>query len=189
MNGEGYATWESYFEPGEKLLWQGAPVQGVFPGWGGLFLSAFGMPFFLIGWGLMIGSMFGLDINQDGLRGVGGRIFMFFFAVPFAMIGTGLAFGPWLAGPWAARRVRYALSNKRAYIAKQLFSRTMESYVIGHDDPLEIEQGRRADSVKFHIRTGRDSDGDKTTEKIGFDNIPDGEVVYHLIRKIQRGET
>ena len=185
---DAYSTWDAYFEPGEKLLWQGKPVRGVRPGWGGLFLSAFGMPFFLAGWGLMIASIFGIEIEQDGIGELGGRIFLFFFSIPFAAIGTGLVLGPWLAGPWAARNVRYALSNKRAYIAKKLFTRTMETYVIRPEDPLEITQGRGVDSVKFHVRMGRDSDGDKTTDKIGFDNIADGEEVYHLIRKIQRGD-
>lgn len=186
---DGYDTWEAYFDPGEKLLWQGAPVSIVFPGFGGLFISAFGMPFFLAGWGMMVVSIAGMfGVSWDGFSGLGAGIFLFFFSIPFAVIGTGMVLGPWFSGPFSARRVRYALTDKRAYIAKNYYKRQMESYVISPGDPIELVQGRKADTVGFHVRHGRDSDGDRTTEKVAFENIADGEAVYHLIRKIQRGE-
>ncbi|MEL7345026.1 MAG: hypothetical protein AAFN59_09240, partial [Pseudomonadota bacterium] len=129
-----------------------------------------------------------LNIEWNGIAEIGGRVFLFFFSIPFVIAGTGLVVGPWVYGSWAARRMRYALSNKRAYIATHFLGRKMQTYALHKDDSIEIEQGRRADNVKFHVRTRRDSDGDYTTEKIGFDNIPDGEKVYHMIRKIQREE-
>ena len=176
--------WEDYFEPGETLLWEGRPMprRGITPGIIGL--AVFGAPFFLAGLAMSGGSllwMFGIQVGQLKL---GEGVFMFFFGLPFLGIGAGMVLGPWYAMRHAHRKVRYALSNRRAYIASQWWTRKIETYPISKDGPLSLEGGT---TVYFHTLVGRDSDGDRTTEEKGFENIADAKDVYHLMRQIQDG--
>lgn len=178
--------WEDYFDPNERLLWEDAPVSGIHIGPGAIFLSLFGMPFLLAGLGTLIAGLSQmLNLNFADADGALG-IYLIFFSLPFVTFGGIMVFGPWVKGPIAARRVRYALSNRRAYIAKSYWRRTMDVYVIKPDDPVELEQGRRADTVTFGRENSRDSDGNSKTTMIGFENISDGARVYKLIRKIQK---
>ena len=55
--------------------------------------------------------------------------------------------------------------------------------------PSGLEKGRTADTVWFHVHSERDSDGDLTITRRGFDNIADGEGVFQVIRNIQAGST
>lgn len=178
--------WEAYFDPDEHLIWEGSPVSGIHISFGGIFLSVFGLPFLAVGLGVAVAGL--AQISQLNIMDFGAFSGMFFvlFSVPFMAIGGGLVFGPWLKGPIAARRVRYALSNRRAYIAKSYWGRNIESYVILPDSPIEFDQGMRTDTINFQWKTGRDSDGDLSTKTIGFENIADGKEVYRMIRKIQR---
>ncbi len=177
-------NWEDYFEPGERLLWQGRPIPG-----GGrpghIFLSLFGMPF--LGAGLftfkegvdhLIGSAVDLTANFDFM-------FLIPFSLPFLAIGAGLVFGPWVLPRYMLKRTRYALSDKRAYIAKTAWGRSLETYTITADADIEIES-RRHHTVSFATRVSKDSDGDRVTTKISFENIEEGEKVYKLLRQVQQ---
>jgi hypothetical protein len=43
------STWQDYFQPGERLLWEGAPKPGVHGKAKIIALALFGMPFLIIG--------------------------------------------------------------------------------------------------------------------------------------------
>lgn len=180
-------SWEAYFDPGERLIWQGAPVPGVHVGPGGIFLSLFGLPFLLAGLGVFFGGIYALFRGDAGFMDGAGGLFAMVFALPFICVGGLLTSWPWVRGPLEARRVRYALTDRRAYVAKRFFKRSMESYPIVPEAPLELERGK-TDSVYFHTYHTRDSDGDTTVNRVGFENIAEGEEVYGLLRRIQRGE-
>ena len=183
----GHERWEDYLDPDERLLWQGSPKRGLHMTPGGVFMSIFGLPFLAAGL-VTIGAGFGqlLRIVENIWNGLLGIVLMA-FGTPFLLVGAGLVFGTWLMGPIAHRRVRYALSNRRAYIAKAFWKKSLEAYTISQDSPIEISRGR-SDSVFFHADTSIDSDGDRTQTKVGFENIADGNHVYSLMRRIQRGE-
>lgn len=87
----------------------------------------------------------------------------------------------------APRRIRYAVSTRCACIATFRWTHSLESYPILPGTALGLEKGRHADTVWFHIRTGKDLDGDRSTKRISFDNIAEGAEVFHLIRSIQMG--
>ncbi|MEJ6404167.1 hypothetical protein [Yoonia sp. 2307UL14-13] len=179
--------WDDYFEPGEVLLWQGAPEPGIRSFWGTLFLSIFGVPFF--GGGLMIaGSAFASFFQGWNLFGIAMGIFLLAFSVPFLTVGAGLVVGSWLAAIYGHRFTRYALTNKRAYIANSFYRHSLKSFQIKPDDIITLTQGN-FDSVHFKTVHDRDSDGDKTTHQIGFDGIVDAREVYQMIRKIQAEQT
>ena len=176
--------WEDYFEPGEKLLWEGKPLpgKGITPAIIGLAL--FGAPFFLAGMAMSGGSLLWMLGVPVGQLGSGEGVFMFFFGLPFLGIGIGMVVGPWYAVRHAHRKVRYALSDRRAYIASQWWAQKLEAYPISKTSPLSLENDK---TVYFHINIGRDSDGDRTTEEKGFVNIAEAKQVFHLMRDIQNG--
>ena len=63
----------------------------------------------------------------------------------------------------------------------------LEIYPILKSTSVGLQKGRRADTVWFHVRSEKDSDGDLSTTRIGFENIADGDKVLSLIRGIQTG--
>jgi hypothetical protein len=179
-------AWEDYFQPGETLLWQGAPLPGIH-GVGKLIgMALFGLPFLVIGGGICITGLTMLFAG-DGWQLGGIGLFMTVFSIPFAGVGLFLVIGQWIVAAQAHRRIRYALSTRAAYIATSWWTPKLDCYPILRSTPTGLEKGRNADTVWFHVRAEKDSDGERSTTRIGFDNIADGEGVFHLIRSIQMG--
>ena len=174
--------WEDYFVPGETLLWEGHPEprSGFSPGMLGL--AIFGLPFLVVGVGLSGGALLAFLGFSNSLVEAAGSLFLFFFGLPFAGAGIGMVFGPWYAARNAHRYIRYALSDRRAYIASNWWSRKMEVLAIAPDAPVSIEAGQ---SVFFQSTRSLDSDGDTVTKRRGFEHIADAPKVYRLIRQIQ----
>ncbi|TAG11990.1 MAG: hypothetical protein EAZ40_16375 [Rhodobacterales bacterium] len=98
-----------------------------------------------------------------------------------------LVFGQWIAASQAHRRIRYALSTRAAYVAQSWWTHSLDSYPILPGTSIGLAKGRLADTVWFHTMTQKDSDGDRSTTRIGFENIADGDQVYGLLRSIQMG--
>ena len=82
----------------------------------------------------------------------------------------------------AHQKVRYALSNKRAYIATNWWSRKLEAIPILPSGTITLENGK---DVYFRTEVCQDSDGDRTTQRMGFENIEDAKEVYRLMRDVQ----
>jgi hypothetical protein len=181
-------TWQSWLQPGETLLWQGAPLPGVH-GWGKIIgMALFGLPFQIAGVTfLLVGLWQMADATKLGDIGLG--LFFTVFSLPFAAVGVFLVFGQAYAAKTAHRATCYALSNRAAYIAKSGRTHSLESYPILRETALGLEKHRHADTVWFHVRTEKDSDGDRSTTRISFDNIAEGDEVYRLLRSIQIGTT
>ena len=181
-----HERWEDWFQEGEQLLWEGAPMKGQFSWLRNVVMSAFGVPF--LGGGLVSsGSGFMMLVGSDfGIAKAATGLFLFCFGIPFLCVGTALAFGPWYADLRAHEMVRYALTDHRGYVATRWWKRKIEIFRILPDQPVTVEDGR---SVFFHTTIGTDSDGDRTTDRKGFENIADADRVYKLIRSIQAGDT
>ena len=177
-------SWYDFFEPGEKLLWEGAPQPLGVPGLGGIALSVFGMPFF--GGGIMIlyYALTGQAVPDEN-GGTWEGISLFLFGLPFLLVGTALCLGPWLYYATSHRFVRYALSNRAGYITTRFLGRRMKMYPIDPRMDIELEFGRHS-SVFFHKGHRKDSDGDVIETRTGFENIRDGRAVYELIRQVQK---
>ena len=174
--------WEDYFVSGETLLWEGRPerASGFSPGMLGL--AIFGLPFLAVGVGLSGAAFLAFLGWSSSWIEAAGSLFLFFFGLPFAGAGIGMVFGPWYAARYAHRFIRYALSDRRAYIASHWWNRKMEVLKIAPNASVTIEAGH---SVFFHSTRGEDSDGDPVTKRRGFENIADAPKVYQLIRQIQ----
>lgn len=176
--------WDDYFEEGEVLLWHGAPEPGPRSFLLPVFLSIFGIPFLLAGLG-SLGTGLSSLFDMSGAIDLGFALFTIAFSIPFLAVGGALVFGTWILAFIEHKYVRYALSNKRAYVARSLWGHKLESYRIGPEDAITLEQGKY-DSVRFKTIHGVDSDGDKTSYKIGFEGISQGRDVYNMIRQIQK---
>jgi hypothetical protein len=179
--------WQSRFQPGEALLWEGTPVPGFHQRGKALFLMIFGLPFLVIGIAAFFAGLHQLsqaaDLSQAGLA-----VFLTAFSLPFAGIGGFLVFGPIFEARTDARHLRYALTNRAAYIWRAWPVEKVEVYPILPQTALELEKGKGADTVWLHARVERDSEGGLATVHIGFRNIAEGEKVFRLIREIQTGE-
>jgi hypothetical protein len=179
-------TWQDYLQADEHLLWEGAPRPGIHGKGKIIALAIFGLPFLIVGIGVFasgIGSLLTGKTWGDVWLGV----FFITFSIPFAGAGALMVIGQCWAAAEAHRKLRYALSTRAAYIAKSYWTRSIEAYPILKSTATGLEKGRTADTVWFHVHSEKDSDGDRTTTRVGFDNIADGEMVFRLIRSVQTG--
>lgn len=176
--------WKDYLGPEERLLWEGTPVPGLHPSPGKILVSLFGLPFMAVGIFTIVAS---LEKFAEGVQFwdiVGLAIFgLGFFAAGFAV-----SIGQWIESLLAPSRTRYALSDRRAYIATRYWPQKIETHSIKASHSVELVCRRRADTVVFKFKHEVDGDGGTKTTKIGFDDIADGDHVYKLIRKIQRAQ-
>jgi hypothetical protein len=179
-------SWQILFQPDERLLWEGTPLPGVRPWPKIIFLAVFGIPFLIVGIGLF-GSGLRTTILAKSIWDVGLGLFLAVFSIPFAGAGAIMVFGQWLAARSAHRKIRYAISTRCAYVAKAYLRRSLEVYPILPSTAVEIEKCGSYDNLWFHALHERDSDGGRTTTKIGFEGISDAETPFRLIRKIQTG--
>jgi len=169
-------NWEAYLDPDEKLIWQGAPATGLRFSGSGFILSFFGIFFlaFALFWTGIAASMGG----DSGIEGI-----FPLFGVPFVLIGLWLVAGHWFFDAYKRKRSRYALTNKRAIIARTVFNRRMESYPIERANQIRLISGT-LDTVHFAQKTYRTKNG-TSVKNIGFRFIQDGQAVYDLLRKVQ----
>ncbi len=176
--------WEDYFHGDEELLWSASPVRTLNWTWGMVGMSLFGLPFLFAGLGTFSFGILALFDDSEHASLIG-AIGLTAFSLPFMAVGIGLTIGTWVMASLSPHFVRYALTNKRAYIATAWWQHKMESYPIAADNYTALEHGK-GDTVYFAKMTERDSDGDKTTSRIGFENIANGDAVYALLRDLQQ---
>jgi len=175
--------WEDHFLPGEKLLWQGAPVAGVHSWRALIYMTVFGIPFLVAGLGLTFGGLWAAT-SAAGWAQLGYALLAVVIGLPFLVIGLYLVAGQWVAALRAPDRIRYALSTRAAYIAQRYWGRKFAIYPITASSPLTLDCGRRADTVWFHSHDERDSEGIGTV-RAGFENIDQGAHVMRLLRQVQ----
>lgn len=171
-------TWEEYLEPGETLLWEGAPARGVRVTGSGVVMSIFGLLF--LGF-----SVFWVSMATSMTMGMGGWAAFPFFGVPFVLIGLWLVFGHWAFDAYKRKRSRYAVTSRRALIARKLYGRKMHSYPITRQSQIRLIKGK-LDTVNFAEITRNGKNGTYVVP-IGFRYISDGKKVYDLLREIRSG--
>jgi hypothetical protein len=178
-------SWDRYFQPGESLVWEGAPLPGVRNKARLVFLSLFGVPFLIFGLG-------GTGVGLRHLFWIGDvwiGLITLALGLIFLLVGYTLVAHQWVEAARAHRTTRYALSTRAAYVARQGRKRSLECYPILPETALELEHGDGYDNLWFHTRRERDTDGDPSTTRIGFEGIRDGTEVYRLMRGLQTGQT
>ncbi len=171
--------WEDYLGPDEKLLWQGAPATGIKLSGNSLVLSVFGVFFlgFALFWMGMAASM-----------GTGSVVDIFFplFGLPFVLVGLWLVAGHLFFDAYKRKHARYALTSRRAIIARSMMGRKMLSYEITPQSEISLIEGD-LDSVYFARRNYRTRNGARTA-LIGFRYIGDGRKVFQMLQDIKNGK-
>lgn len=173
--------------PDETLLWEGTPVPGLHQRGQAIFLMIFGLPFLGIGVAMFFYSLLQLPKSAT-VSDAGLALFLTAFSLPFGGFGAFMVFGPIIEARTAHRDVRYALTNRAAYVQRNGRFPSLKVYPILPHTPLELERGKRASTIWLHSRLERDSDGDLGTTKAGFENIAEADKVFAMIRDLQ-GET
>ena len=171
--------WEGILDPDERSLWQGRPDTQIIIGPGNIALLLFGAAFggFALFWMVMAASA--------------GGGFWAFGLIHFS-VGLGIMFAAIFGSRFTRARTWYALSNRRAFIATDmpLVGRKLKSYPITEASVLETD-GNHPATIHFATETRRRSSkngGARTYQAaIGFVRIDDGEEVYKLLRRVQRG--
>ena len=170
--------------PGETILWEGTPVPGLHHPGKTAILVAFGLPFVMIGAGLLLYAATHMPAapspNDAGLA-----LVTALFSLPFGGIGAFLVFGPFIEARTNARHIRYTLTIRAAYVARSGRFPSLKVYPILPHTALELEPGRRTSTIWLHARRERDSDGDIGTTKAGFENIAEADKVFAMIRDLQ----
>ena len=88
---------------------------------------------------------------------------------------------------WMRRHTWYALTDRRAFIARDLpvMGRSLKSYPITAETVIDYQQNT-LDSIYFASQTKRTKNGTRDVP-IGFEQLDDGPHVLKLIRQIQQG--
>jgi len=170
--------WAPFLDPGERILWQGRPDTAVSLGSSNIFLGLFGMAFagFALVWMVLAASA--------------GGGFWAFGLIHFS-VGVFIILSALFGGPFKRARTWYALSTNRAFIATNLpiVGRKLKSYPITAESVLETNGDNPATihfATETRRRTGKNSRGTYQAP-VGFERIYDGDEVYALLRKVQRG--
>ncbi|MEM9139722.1 MAG: hypothetical protein AAGB15_07805 [Pseudomonadota bacterium] len=170
MTGQAHG-WEAFLDPGERLLWQGEPARGWHvpnPRAGAL-----GVPILAFG-------LFCLLMPLPAPR-VPMVLDVSLFARIIGTLSTagGLAVVAYqfLWAPLQLTRTRYALTDRRAFLARRLAGRTLRSGTLPRSDPAELEP-TKPPTIRIHAedqRTGRPA-------PIRFAFIADADRVMDLMQ-------
>jgi hypothetical protein len=166
--------WAPYLADGEVLLWEGRPSPRIRFELTvkNLLLTVFGTIF----------ASFALAIFYTHLvEGDWGGVL---FAVPFVLMALFLLVGRHWWDSYRRAKTRYALTDRRALIARALGRRVVESHVITHDARIDLIPGVEA-TVLFAAEVRQDQRGRAFQVRHGFEMIPDGERVARLLYRIQ----
>jgi hypothetical protein len=187
----GAESWQDYLDPGERLLWTGAPVTGLRfrykrPGTPPLWFAMFFLGFSVFWIAGVIGSGGSAPPGEDGGSSAAGHFAFALFGLPFLGVGVYMTFGHYWYDAWIRARTRYALTDRRALIARNGLRRELKSWPISPDTAIDYLPGDPA-SIRFATETTRDSEGGVVQTRTGFEMIPDGATVYSLVRDVQTG--
>jgi hypothetical protein len=168
--------WGAWLAPGERLLWQGAPGDGIRFRREDRMMIPFSLVFagFALFWWVAAYSM-------------GAPWPMLAFGTVIVLIGAYLVIGRFVWDAYARALTRYALTDRRALIATRHLGRRVKDWPLSADMALDVETGPTT-SIYFaqeHAGGWRR----RHTRRIGFEFIADGPEVLSLIRAVQRGES
>ena len=173
MSGQG---WDSYLNPGEKVLWQGQPSSKL--------RLQFKHPMHhVVGLIFVVFSVFWMT----QAAAAGGLFWM--FGLIFLVIGLFNAGGVFFWRAYAAKVTWYSLTNQRALIATDfpLIGRQLRSWPINAQSPLSFKQGAAVSDLYFASQRVRTKNG-SYMRPIGFEGLTEGAQLYQTMLKIQRGE-
>lgn len=183
------ASLNDYLDPGERLLWSGAPVAAIKLTQKDALSSLFSL--FLLGFALFWIGGAGIGLWTGQWRAETGfqrwmMILFPSFGVPFVLVAAYHAFGRVYLDARRRARTRLGLTDRRALIWVDGRSPVLTSFPLTSETVVEYFPAQHA-RIHFATMTEKDSEGWSSYHRAGFDWITEGESVYRLIRKIQTG--
>ena len=184
--------WAAILDRDERLLWVGGPATGIRFSPKSIIESAFGLFFFGFAIFWTAGAATPLFMWLSGETKATGP-FLFFvlfplFGLPFIAVGAYMLFGHFFHDAYKRKRMRYALTNRRALITSWSGGkRRLQSFPITPETVVDYEPGDEA-TIFFANEAYEDSDGDPQTRRVGFEHVIDGAAAYATIRRIQGGD-
>lgn len=166
------SSWDGILDPDEQIRWQGQPDTAIRIDMSQPMSIAMGVFF-------MVFSVFWMS----GASRAGG----FFWMFGLLFFGTGFynAIGVHFWKAFQRRTTHYTLTNKRAFIATQVFGkRVLKSYPITITTQIEWLDADPATII--FARETRGSGKNSYEAKIGFEHISDDKEVITLLRQIQK---
>ena len=151
---------------GEKLIWQGGPVQGVLRnplhiGFGVLFIALGVWAVITLGW-------------QGALPGA-----------PLVLVGVYFAYFHAFTEEKRRAETTYALTNQRALLAYSL--RVLAVPIEGGTE-IELKKGRFDTIIISPRRENRLSQG-AGMRKVGFGHLESGDDLFKLIQRVKAGDS
>lgn len=170
--------WEDYFDPNEVLLWEAVPdpkarqyyqLFMIIPAIAALWFSS-------ILADVALNEISRVDASPD---------FGTILIIAMLLVGFVVQFGLAFMWCWAFafnrhKYIRYALSNKRAFVEASFTGHVLRTYKIRSDDRISLDQGK-LDNVR--IKSGKQGN---LTRRIGFDDIVNGPELYSLTQKVRK---
>jgi hypothetical protein len=171
--------------PGERVIWQGQPAQGIHFSPQDAFAVPFSLFWLFIVVAIFVVTLSGQATNVDPLTYV---ILPFFL-----LIGLYMAFGRFLFDRAARRKTRYYLTNQRALIESGLFRSSRRSVNLAAVPEIRFRSGRNGKgTVQFGTSAGpfgmmpSSWPGAAQFLPPSFDGIEGAERVYELALTAQR---
>ncbi len=176
--------WAAALQSGERLLWTGRPEPGLDFRKTSLVESLVGIGF--IGIAIVWFVSTGAVVSEGRARGPGWiNAILPYLGLVFLAIGLYLLVGHFFWKAWVRRQSRYALSDRRAFIATNLFRRSLASYPFTRWMPLELEPGTPG-TVWFADEEKRGTNGQRYIARYGFECIADAAQVHRMIDEMRR---
>lgn len=183
MSSEDQARWRPYLDPGEQVLWSGR-------GGGGIAFSSidfFLIPFFLI-WTSIPAMVFFVPGDGEGAP----PLPILFIPALFLIIGSYMLVGRFFVDAFRRTNTFYAVTDRRALILKQAFGARFHSIPLTPELELNVTPGAKT-TITFGAKGALGSLVKMQHHVFGmaagddsFEQIPDGQHVYKLIRAQQQ---
>jgi len=153
MNGFG-SPFESFLDPGEKLLWSGQPKQGVRLQAGDLFMVPFSLMWggFAFFWEASVLGLTRITTHtKQPVENAGGiPIFMALWGIPFVVIGLYMIFGRFFYDAALRNKTWYGITDRRLIILKSFFTSKVSSFDYATLSNLNlVERGDRSGDILF----------------------------------------
>ena len=180
MNNRDYGEsgWRAFLAPGEKLRWEGAPATGLRLRKADALLIPFSLA-----WGGFAAFWEATALSMDA------PLLFKLAGLPFVLIGLYIVIGRFYHDAWLRARTRYALTDERALIAINGFSRQLHSIPLHEGRGFRYFPGKLAsfvfDVVRPQWARKRNALNEFVTPSDGFYFQENGEALLRLLMDIQ----
>jgi hypothetical protein len=191
------SPFESFLDPGEKLLWSGQPKQGVRLQAGDIFMIPFSLMWggFAIFWEASVLGLTGIHAHTKQQIGNAGGIplFMALWGIPFVLIGLYIIFGRFFYDAAMRNKTWYGVTDRRLIVLKSLFNRKVSSFDYATLTNLNlVERGDRSGDILFGTPsplagfTNSSWPGSGRYAIPGFYLLPDARQIFSRIQAAQQ---